>query len=82
MSFSPPPGGIYIAPSLIADRDLYQLSVSLALACGRSKTPLQEKHRKILCLGQVLTKLELDRRGVPFPSPPWHVSDYKTGPIA
>ncbi len=80
MTFTPPPGGIYIANDLLSDVALWNTQISLQLICGKNKTPLREKHRGVACYFFQVLLLESDRRGAPKPTLPVHSSAYH--PIA
>lgn len=62
---------IFIGPALLPAETLYRAQLALAIACGRSKSALRNKHRTYLCtLFQVLLA-ESARRHAPAPTSPF-----------
>jgi hypothetical protein len=55
----------------LSDRDLFDTQLTLAIACGRSKSALRQKHRVNICTLFQLLKIEADHRGRPSPAPPY-----------
>jgi len=82
MTFSPPPGGIYIDPLVLSNNDLYDTMLSLGLLCGKAKSPLRERHRKIVCNALTLFNVVATNRGVTPPPKPYRTGSYDHGPIA
>jgi hypothetical protein len=51
--------------STLTDQQLDDLQVALALACGRTKSALRDKHRVHFCAAFRVLHLEQDNRGRP-----------------
>lgn len=57
--------------AMLSDQQLFDTQLSLALACGRSRSALRDKHKAKLCfLFQVLV-VEANKRGKQSPRPPY-----------
>jgi len=54
-----------------SDEELYDAHLALALACGRAKSVLRQKHRGRLCALMEITAAESDKRRVPVPHAPY-----------
>ena len=61
----------------LTDTEIWNLQLALNLSCGRAKSPLTAKRRKVLCTlaGQMLDYSA--SRGLPSPTAPYHAGDYK-----
>ena len=51
--------------------DVQAAHLALALACGRAKSTLRNKHRKKLCALEGITEAQLNKRNAPVPQPPY-----------
>lgn len=57
--------------TMLDDQSLADSQLALALACGRSKSSLKQKHRQKFCFLMQALKAEADQRGTPTPVPPY-----------
>jgi len=55
----------------LGDVELFKTQLTLALACGRAKASLRQKHRQHICFLFEVLKLEADKRGKPTPRAPF-----------
>ncbi len=62
---------VYVSPLVLSNDDLFRTQITLALACGRSRSALKKKHREHICFLFEALKLESDRRGQPSPEWPY-----------
>jgi hypothetical protein len=61
---------IFVGDALLSNDQLYRAQLALAIACGRSKSALRNKHRTYLCtLFQVLLAESSRRHQAPPASP-------------
>lgn len=60
-----------ISPSGLTLSDLGEVNLALALACGRSRGALNDRHRSAFCFLFRTIRVEFDRRGAPVPPPPY-----------
>ncbi len=63
-----------------SDDALFNLSLSLELACARTKTTLRNPVRKVLCNGLVATHIAHVNRGTTPPTAPYHYGQLKRDP--
>jgi hypothetical protein len=57
--------------SLLSDQQLFDTQLSVALACGRAKGSLRDKHRTRFCFLLSVLTVEAQKRGRPSPQPPY-----------
>lgn len=62
----------------LTDTELWNTQLLLHLTCGRAKTPLRSKRRKLLCNLAGLVETEFSRRALPSPQAPYHVGQLKS----
>jgi hypothetical protein len=58
--------------TLLNDVQLFDTSLAIALACGRSKGVLRKPHRPTICFLFFVLQQEHNRRGTVGPTPPYH----------
>ena len=56
---------------MLDDQALYETQLAMALACGRSRSTLREKHKTRFCFMQSVLNVEAQNRGKPSPQPPY-----------
>lgn len=59
----------------LTDAQLSNIMLALQLACGRSKSSVARHRRDWFCFAFESFKVEADLRGLPAPTPPYHVGD-------
>lgn len=61
----------YISPLLLTNQSLFDTQLTLAIACGRSKSVLRKRHRVHVCTLAEILQFEANRRDQPSPQWPY-----------